>query len=393
MAFTLDQIKDYASNTGSIPAPGSYGEGRVYNIADMLKTLKSSIQSGQLSVKDYFDLAEPLVNTAKQVTESLAGGGQKKAQAVNPAWQSIQDLGAVKNVSGQWTTLAPFSAREYAALPESVLPTQQEVNSGLVPLNLLPALQRFKPEPTTPTPAVNPGVGGQPGQPGQNGGQTQVPDPAHPGQFINIPVVGDPLQNSVPKTIDQSIIEQEGQRQAEQSRQAYEAENSLRTQRLTDLAGLLTKQSNDQLNVDSPGIYEDLNSRGLLRSSGLGEALAREKAQLATTNANTLTQQGLTDRDAQIQGIQDILAQTQSFQTSGLERKFTLEDFQKEADLSRQLGASYAPQIQGGKSVLSGVLGGVGTGAAAGGAIGGPWGAGIGAVLGGAAGGGAAKGK
>lgn len=375
MAYSLDQIKDFAANPSSVPAPGSYGEGQVYNIAEMLRNLKSEISKGTLTVNDYFNVAEPLIKQAQNTTMAIGGGGSKKANSVNPAWQQIQTLGAVKAVNGQWQAILPFSSREYASLPENVLPTQQEVNSGVVPLDLLPPVQRFRPEPT---PQQNPGTT----VPGQGTPTTtQIPDPANPGKFINVPVVDDPLRNSVPKTVDQSIIEQEAARQAEQSRQAYEAEKSIRGQRLTDLSDLLTKQENQKFSLEQPGIYEDLNSRGLLRSSGLGEALAKEKSKLAGESANTLLQQGLTDRDADIQGIQDILARTQQFQSSGLERKFTLEDFQREADLSKSLGAGYAPTVKGGNSVLSGVLGGATTGATAGGAIGGPWGAGIGAIL------------
>lgn len=377
MAYSLDQIRDFSDNPANIPGGGSYGEGVVFNIAEMMRGLKDAIKRGELTVSEYFNVADPLLNHAQTAVNSIAGGGSAKASAVNPAWQQIQQLGAVKSMNGRWETTLPISSREYANLPESVLPTQKEVQSGQIPIDLLPAVQRYRPEtPTAPTtPQVNPGVGGQPGQ------TTQVPDPQNPGKFINIPVVGDPLANSVPRTVDQSVIEAEAARQAEQSRQAFEAEKSIRSSRLTDLAALLTKEEDRKLNLEQPGIYEDLNTRGLLRSSGLGEALAREKSKLAGESANVLATQGLTDRDAEISGIQDILARTQQFQTSGLERKFTIEDFNREAETARALGSQYAPQVKGGNSVLQGVLGSAASGAAAGGAIGGPWGAGVGAII------------
>lgn len=438
MAYSLDQIKQFSSNPGTIASPGSYGEGKVYNIAAILTDLKSLVQSGQVTIKDYLDISTPLIKTAEQTTSSIAGGGSKKANAVNPGWQQIQSLGAVKSIDGRWEPTVPFSAREYASLPESVLPTQKEVNSGIIPLNILPPIQRFRPEapgtatpgqpsaptvpgtpnnpitpgnngvgtlpgggtilpvpgaqPVDPQPQVNPGVGGTPPVTTPPPAATGTPpavgaiDPTT-GLPIGIPVVGDPLQNSVPKTIDQSIIEQEALRQQEQSRQAYETERALRASRLTDLQKLLTQQSDRQFQENSTGVYEDLNTRGLLRSSALGDSLAKERAKLEAANSDELAKQGLADRDQDVQGIANILAQTQSFQTSGLERRFTLEDFNRESEVARALGSQYAPTVKSGQSVLSGVATGGASGAAIGTSIapgyGTAIGAGLGAILGG----------
>lgn len=404
MAYSLELAREWAQNPNAIPSPGSYGEGRIANILEQLRGLRADVKSGKITIAEYLDVAEPLASSGARFGHSLAGGGSKKANAANAAGlQAFTQEGFAKDLGGgNWVGRVPFSAREYAQLPESVLPTQNEVNSGIVPIDYLPPIQRYRPEPppqqpTAPTnPQVNPGPGapqapgGVPAQPVAPPTST-VPDPANPGQSINVPVVGDPLRNSVPKTVDQSVIEQEAARQAEQQRQAFEAERAIRSQRLTDLSAFLTNEENRKFSQSQPGIYEDLNARGLLRSSGLGEALAREKAKLAGDSASVLAQQGLTDRDAEIQGIKDILSRTQQFQTSGLERKFTLEDFEREKATARELGANYAPSVKGGSSVLSGILGGAATGATAGSALG-PWGAGAGAIMG-AANGAASKGK
>ncbi len=400
MAYTLDQIKQFAQNPGSIPGGGTYGEGSVFNIASMIGSLKQAIQSGQLNISDYLNIADPLIKSAAQTTQSIAGKGSKAANAVNPGFAQLQSLGAVNSSNGQYGAAAPFTAREYANLPENVLPTQKEVNSGQIPLTLLPPIQRFRPDSSTsptgqPLPQINPGPAGlQPATtPTVGAPLTSTPDPNNPGQSIGIPVVGDPLQNSVPKVIDQSVIEQEGIRQQEQQRQALAAQDAIRAGRLNDLKTLLSQQEDRQFSENAPGIYEDLNSRGLIQSSGLGEALAREKAKLAANTNDQLTQQGLADRDADVSGIGDILSKLQSFQTSGLERKFTLQDFQNEADLAQKLGATNAPTIAGGKSVLSGVLSGALNGAGTGAVVGkgNPYAIGAGAVAGGAAGG--TKGK
>lgn len=387
MAYTLEQIRAFSAAPNTVPGAGSYGEGQVYQIVEMVKNLKDQIKTGKLTVSEYFDVAEPLIKQAQAKTQSISSGGQKKAQAVEPAYRELQSIGAIKEGgTGGWQAVLPFSAREYAGLPEAVLPTQKDVQSGLVPLDLLPPIQRFRPDPAV-TPQVNPAIDPATGLP-----TTNPTAPTNPGQTIGSPVVGDPLQNSVPKVIDQSVIEQESIRQAEQQRQAFEAQNALSQQRMDQLRGLLTQQEDQQFDLAKPGIYEDLNTKGLLRSSGLGTALAKEKAALSASTNNQLSQTALGDTDRQIKSIADILAQQQSFQTSGLERRFTLEDFNKEANLAKSLGATNAPQIKGGNSVLGGVLGGAVSGAGAGAALG-PWGAGAGAVLGAAGGGATSKGK
>lgn len=394
MAFTLEQIREFALNPASIPAPGTYAEGGIYSVAEMLRGLKSAISKGQLPISEYFAIAEPLVNYAAARTGEVAGKGKGAADIANKGWQEITSLNAVRAQNGQWVTTAPFSAREYANLPVDVLPTQEEVTSGRIPLDLLPPVQRFRPPTpisTPQTPQVLPPIGPGGQQPGTPPGTiTQVPDPANPGKMINVPLVGDPLQNSVPKMIDQSVIEQEGLRQSEQNRLAFEAERAIRGQRLKDTAAFLSSEEDRKFGEAQPGIYEDLNKRGLLRSTGLGDALAREKAKLSGESAAVLAQQGLSDRDAEVGGIKDILAKSQQFQTSGLERRFTLEDFNREADMAKALGAQYAPQVKGGKSVLGGILAGAGAGASAGSSMG-PVGTGIGAVLGAATGGSKAR--
>ncbi len=155
MAYSLDQVKQLISSNSldKVPALGTYGEGQVNEYADMLNTLKSGVTSGQIKVSDYFDLADPIINRAAQVHQTIGGGGSKAANAVNPGWQRIVDAGFATNQNGQWVSKAPFTAREYSNLPDSVLPTQGEVNSGKIPLDLLPPVQRFRQEPTPTTSA------------------------------------------------------------------------------------------------------------------------------------------------------------------------------------------------------------------------------------------------
>jgi hypothetical protein len=351
---------------------------------DYLKALKGEVSAGRLPLLDYLNIADPIGKQATETLNYLTTTGSKNATAANLRLADLRQFVDLDTTSGNGNyknAKIPFSRTEIAKVPPSVLPTQDQLQQANIPLDWFPPGTRF---PTTnpQSPQQNPGVNPVTGQPGAI---TQIPDPANPGKFITIPVVGDPLRDTVSKVPDQQTIEQEGLRQQEQQRQALAAQDALRTSKLTDLSKFLGSEEDRKFNLDAPGIYEDLNTRGLLRSSELGNALAREKSKLAGDSMATLTQQGISDRDASIQGISDILGKTQQFQSSGLERRFTLDDFQREADQARALGSQYAPQVKGGNSVLSGVL----TGAVAGGGAGaslGPYGAGIGAVLGGTAG-------
>ena len=139
------------------------------------------------------------------------------------------------------------------------------------------------------------------------------------------------------------------------------------------------------------GLLEELQTGGLLQTSELEAAFARESGQRTQQINQAIAAQSLQDRQAEVTGIGDILAKRQAFQTSGLQREFSLEDFERAARVARETGASVTPQVGGGGGALAGLLGGAGSGAATGGAIGGApgaaIGAGVGAVLGGVSGG------
>lgn len=364
--------------------------GYLDDLLSHLDSLKAEVAAGRLPLVDYISRANDFAKTATLTLNQITTTGSNNATQAKNRLTKLREYADLNSPSGQGDfkdVRVPFNQREIATLPQNVIPTSGDLLKYNLPVDMFPSGTPFR---SDPQPQFNPGPDGSALTPPPG---VSIPDPANPGKIINVPLVGDPLKSSVSKVPDQLTIEQEATRQAEQQRQAYEAQNALSTQRMAQLKDLLTQQEDQQFNENKTGIYEDLNSRGLLRSSELGAALGREKAKLAATTNNQLSQTALSDTDRQVKAISDILAQQQSFQTSGLERRFTLEDFNREASLSQQLGSQYAPQVKGGSSVLSGVLGGAGSGAMAGKTIGGPWGAGIGAVLGGVSGGSAAKGK
>lgn len=219
------------------------------------------------------------------------------------------------------------------------------------------------------------------------GGPTPIaaPDPRRPGELIEIPVVDRGIPEDVRVSSDRGRIEAEALRQQEQQRQAFEAARALRDERLRDLAGLLSAEEERKFEATTPLIAESAQSAGLLRSSALGEALARERSNLAAQSAFELARVGLEDRDLEVQGIQDILANRQLLQSQALERAFSIEDFEREAQIARDIGAAAAPQVRGGSGKGGALTTGLG-GAAVGHSIGGVPGAiigGIGGLVGG----------
>jgi len=217
--------------------------------------------------------------------------------------------------------------------------------------------------------------------------------------------------------INQNALAQYGQilsTQTPQLRGALEEALAKRKVGYGQLQNLLAEHENQQLGNLTPQVLEDLNSRGLLASTELGNSLARERSRLTAESANQLAQYGIGDIDLETQGLRDIASNqasnqemlaglgfgnqqdyasnsmgatniTNQAQQASLQRRFSLEDYQRELAAARELGAQIAPNIQpsGGTSPLTSALAGGGSGAMIGGSIGGPVGAGIGAGIGG----------
>jgi hypothetical protein len=350
MAFTLDEIKKYAKDPASIPAPGSSGEGMVTYAKQMLETLKSSVQDGSISLVDYQGLAQPLVKAAQQRAMGLGGKAGTGAM-----WQSIVNDGYA-NGSGKITM--PFSNQEYAKLPDSVLPTQNDINTGMFDPTGAP-LQRLK---SAPTPAVNPGT--NPAAPttpaaptapsatvGNNTATTpgvETPNhqtgtaPIYTANPDNPPPYGGLSSTSAAGSYDAQRIAQEAALQQQLSTQSQEGVTAKRQQYLNDLSGLLVQQQQQQMSEAAPGIYEDLNSRGLLRSSELGNAMAREQRGLQANTTNQLAQYGIQGATSDLNNYTGIQNQYNQGRNSALSREFSVEDYQRQVQTGKEMGEQYA---------------------------------------------------
>lgn len=109
-----------------------------------------------------------------------------------------------------------------------------------------------------------------------------------------------------------------------------------------------------------PNIAEDYNAGHVLNSSAYPQEVARQASNL-TKNL-----------------VLPAIQARQGYQTGALQRGLSLEDFVNQANVAKQIGAQFAPQVGNGKGTS---VAGLGSGAAAGSAFG-PWGAAIGGGLG-----------
>lgn len=217
-----------------------------------------------------------------------------------------------------------------------------------------------------------------------------IGEPPSAGYTVTNPAGGIDVGGAGPAQKDVDQLLKEAELQKSLSTQTAQEQADQRQQQLSNLANLLATQQAKDLKTEMPGIYEDLNTRGLLRSSALGTAAAREAAKLSAQTSTTLGQQAIANTAQSTADLGNIEGAYQAARNSALGRQFSIEDYLRQLEGSKQLGAIVNPVQPSGKGAgaLKGGLGG----AAIGGQFGGPTGAIVGGVTG-LLGGGAMGGK
>jgi len=127
-----------------------------------------------------------------------------------------------------------------------------------------------------------------------------------------------------------------------------------REKMLQEYADLVSQQQNRMLDENAPALYEDLNTRGLLRSSELGNAMGRERAKAAAVLQEQVGMQGLTDRDAYIRSLEDANTNYIQGRSGGIQRRFSLEDFARQASVAKDTGLALQPISTGTPSSKAG---------------------------------------
>ncbi len=153
---------------------------------------------------------------------------------------------------------------------------------------------------------------------------------------------------------DRAAISGEGDKQYQETLTGLGDVSKANTQRAKDLFGQML-----------PDIAENAQASHLYDSTGYGQEVGRQQANIASEVANQEAQARLA-----------ALSGKQAFGTGALQRGLSMEDFINQANVAKTIGAQMAPQQPSGKA--TGLSGGV-AGAAAGAPFG-PWGAGLGGL-------------
>lgn len=358
MANRLDQIRTWAEDPSKIPTSGSYGEGLIGNGYQALKDLKGLVQKGRITLTEYSELADPIARKVAGYGNAVASSGSGAASAVTAAgFQQFLSDGYAINQNGQWTMRLPFTKQEYAKLPESALPTQEDINSGMFDPTMAP-LQRVR---TSPAPQPNPGPGG-----GNQTGPTPTNQTGNSPVFTanpnNPPPYGGLESNNQQANIDAQKIAQEAALQQQLAVQAAQERASQRQKYLNDLTGVLQSEQDRAFNTNAPDIMEQLNSRGLLQSSELGNAFAREKSRLSGITTDALAKYGIEGQTADLTDLKSIQDMYNTGRNSALQRQFSVEDYNRQIEAGKQMGEMYAKltpnQGKGGSPTTAALIGG-----------------------------------
>jgi hypothetical protein len=276
--------KPATSDAGG-PDYGQYGQGEVYDLVNQLRALKSQVQSGSMSIADYFTQASPLAIKAEQRGADISSQGQSQANSVNPALAALHSEKFIKNIDGEWTPTVPFTEQEYSTLPENVKATTDQINKGVVPAGTLPG---------------------------------------------NIAL--------------NTTIEQEKAKQEDLYTKAQTESQDLFNQQMDVLQKALTNQreiSTKDLTTGYSGqaLKNQLNQMGILSGGAYESELAKRLADIQSGSEQSILGLGV----GQYQNQQDIANQGLGVQsglgTAGLGRQFSLSDFYNQSNLQQQLAA------------------------------------------------------
>lgn len=333
-----DDILNQLNNPSSIGGgnQGKYGEGQITSIQNLLDQAKEGVLAGQIHVNDYSDAVNKAVKFASQQVGSIASRGNAAAGAINPVWQNFQSAGYVTADAGKWVPQLGFSRQEWAKVPQSALPTQNDVDTGI-----------FDPG-SVPFSRIAPTTGGAAPRTPTDGGQfSTLPVPGGTTNPANLPTFTPTTPANIDLTGTRGQAELEAQRQAGELQQAALAQYSTKQQGLTSLAQALADSEQKQFSLAIPQLAEQANTSGIYRSTGFGEALASQYAQLEAQRQAQLATAGYGATTDYANSLGDIANTATGLQTGGLGRSNSLTDLIQSQNfassmLGRQLDAARA---------------------------------------------------
>ena len=256
-----------------------------------LQDIKAALDNNQMSVQDFLKYASPVAKDAYDEIGIRAAGGSRGASEVNPQQQVLKDIGFSQNTNGE---IIPMLGPKY----------EQQLRDEKIPSNVSD-IERTK-------------LG-------------EVP--------TDIPIGSDRFK-----------IEQEAIRQEQQGLTGLNQRDVYRKKALGDLASLLATQRSQARDRAIPELSEQANLKGIFRSTGTGEAIARYDKQLAEDEANALMGQGIQNQGLYATGLGDITDTRLGQQDAALQRELSLQDFKMNKDFAGAMADRAASQGQRGKT-------------------------------------------
>jgi len=308
--------KDFADITfEDLKDIGTSGLNNLDYRLDYLENLKKEIQAGNMNVTDYAQKAADFSEDTSNLLASIQGTNEGPASLSRVSrlrqyfdMDTPTGLGQIQDVK------IPFSRTEYAKLDPNVLPTEDDVNKGLIARDAIP-FQRYR----------NPTGGGVDEQ-------------------------GNPIPADINLGSDRGQAELEAQRQATQLKGTLEEQKTLRDQNRAQLAQLLADRQTESFNRAIPQLTEHANTQGILRSTGFGEQLAQKYTDLTADTQYQLAQQGLGDSEKYVGGLGDIANVKAGLQTGGLQRQFSLDDASRSLQMAYEMAGLSQPSSSSGKT-------------------------------------------
>jgi hypothetical protein len=264
-----------------------------------LTTLRQQLDSGQISVSDFIQQGQPLAQYINDAGDYFTSQGQEEGQTYGePLLKALGNVGF-----DTWMTNPEIQRgsdeRIRVNLPEQY---QEQLRETLLPSNLTEEQK-----------------------------QAYLKD----------------IPTDIKYGSDQWKAEFEGLRERQQQEAANAEIKAGHTSNLTDLAKLLSENQNNLFNSEIPDLAEQANTKGIFRSTGFGDSLAREYARLTASTQNQLAQKALEYGDQDLNGIQKALDVEQSYQGQGISRVFGSEDYSRQLNDTLRLARESAPQNQG----------------------------------------------
>lgn len=308
--------KDFADITfDDLKEIGTSGLNNLDYRLDYLENLKKEVQAGNLNVTDYAAKASEFSEDTSNLLASIQG--------TNEAPASLSRVGRLRQFFSMDTPTGlgqiddvkiPFSRSEYAKLDSNVLPTEDDVNKGLIARDAIP-FQRYR----------NPTGGGVDAQ-------------------------GNPIPADINLGSDRGAAELEAQRQAGQLQQTLDQQKTLRDESRAKIAQQLALDQDETYQRAIPMLAENANTGGILRSTGFGEQLASKYTDLTRDRQSKLAELEYGDSEKYASGLGDIANTRAGLQTGGLSREFSLDDASRSLNLAYTMANLNKPSSPSGKS-------------------------------------------